>query len=84
MASTQRHAVYTADGSLPSLRNLALEDSPSDSQRAYSPCHTYTDACGESDSELHFLTSSVQDWDSTRLFKRRGLEQHLGGASYTA
>ena len=59
MASSCCHTVYTADGSLPWLRNLALEDSLYNSQRAHSPCPTRTDACGDRNSGVHFLTSSV-------------------------
>lgn len=59
VASSRCHtAAYTADGSLPWLRNLALEDSlriPKEPiQRP-----TRTDACGDRNSGVHFLTSSV-------------------------
>lgn len=76
VASSCCHSIYTADGSLPWLRNLALEDSLQNSQRAHSPCPTRTDACGDRNSGVHFLTSSVHTI-TLHIYLKAGVTEEL-------
>lgn len=79
VASTHCHIIYTADGSWPWLRNLALEDSPSNSQRAYSPRHTRTHACGDSNSGVHSANLPCVQLFILHVYLKVGGQTRAGG-----